>query len=254
MWVSLTLETDMERVPGLPPHASPPSRRLAVLEAFRSRGIPTQATISPLLPLADPSSFARRLDAACDRVILDHHLIGDGSPGGWRTRRTGFPERLSSAGFGEWNELAKLHEVRDLLASVLARARAGRMRRIQCGGRPAAAGDDLTRPPGLPTNGKCLIFRQSGRMLFRLSGRSCHALDEVARHPTAREAPNFPGGRSGIGSARDGGQVAVVVDTIPGEIRPDLGLEQGSRGHASERTELHAKGCRLRGDDARKPC
>ena len=109
----------MDRVPGLPPHASPPARRLATLAAFRARGIPTQATISPLLPLADPPAFARRLDAACDRVILDHYLIGDGSPGGWRTRKTGFPERLAAAGFGEWNDLAKLHEVRDLLASVL---------------------------------------------------------------------------------------------------------------------------------------
>jgi hypothetical protein len=119
VWVSLTVETDMDRVPGLPPHASPPSRRLSVLESFRARGIPTQATISPLLPLADPPAFARRLDAACDRVILDHYLIGDGSPGGWRTRKTGFPERLAAAGFGEWNDLAKLGEVRDLLASVL---------------------------------------------------------------------------------------------------------------------------------------
>ena len=117
--LSLTVETDMERVPGFPPHASSPARRLSVLEAFRSRGIPTQATISPLLPMADPSAFARRLDAACDRVILDHYLIGDGSPGGWRTRRTGFPERLAAAGFGAWNELSKLHELRDLLASVM---------------------------------------------------------------------------------------------------------------------------------------
>jgi DNA repair photolyase len=118
-WVSLTVETDMDRVPGLPPHASPPARRLATLAAFRARGIPTQATISPLLPLADPPAFARALDAACDRVILDHYLIGDGSPGGWRTRRTGFPDRLVAAGFGEGNDLTKLHEVRDLLASVL---------------------------------------------------------------------------------------------------------------------------------------
>ncbi len=118
-WVSLTVETDMERVPGFPPHASSPARRLSTLAAFRARGIPTQATISPLLPLADPPAFARALDAACDRVILDHYLIGDGSPGGWRTRRTGFPNRLAAAGFGEWNDIAKLHEVRDLLASVL---------------------------------------------------------------------------------------------------------------------------------------
>ena len=118
-WVSLTVETDMDRIPGLPPHSSPPARRLATLERFRARGIPTQATISPLLPLADPLTFARRLDAACDRVILDHYLIGDGSPGGWRTRKSGFPERLAAAGFGEWNDLAKLEEIRDLIAGVL---------------------------------------------------------------------------------------------------------------------------------------
>src|SRR5262249_58770432 len=52
VWVSLTVETDMDRVPGLPPHASPPARTLVVLEAFRARGIPAQATVSPLLPLA----------------------------------------------------------------------------------------------------------------------------------------------------------------------------------------------------------
>jgi hypothetical protein len=53
-------------------------------------------------------------------MTRDHpNPIGDGSPGGWRTRRTGFPERLAAAGFGEWNDLAKLEEVRGLLASVL---------------------------------------------------------------------------------------------------------------------------------------
>jgi hypothetical protein len=71
------------------------------------------------LPRADPFAFAHRLDAACDRVILGHYLIGDGSPGGWRTRRTGFPDRLAAVGFGEWNDIAKLHEIRDLLAFVL---------------------------------------------------------------------------------------------------------------------------------------
>jgi DNA repair photolyase len=123
LWVSLTVETDMERVPGFPPHASPPARRLATLATFRARGIPTQAAVSPLLPLADPRAFARQLDAACDRVVVDHYLIGDGSPNGWRTRRTRFAERLEQAGFGEWNALAKLWEVRDLLAEVLGAGR-----------------------------------------------------------------------------------------------------------------------------------
>jgi len=119
LWASLTVETDMDAIPGFPPHASPPARRLAALARFRARGVLTQATVSPLLPLADPEAFARRLDAACDRAIVDHYLIGDGSTGGWRTRRTRLADRLERAGFGDWNELAKLWEVRDLFAQVL---------------------------------------------------------------------------------------------------------------------------------------
>jgi DNA repair photolyase len=123
LWVSLTVETDMDSLPGFPPHGSPPARRLKTLARFRARGILTQAAVSPLLPLADPQEFAHQLDAACDRVIVDHYLIGDGSPNGWRTRRTTFAERLERAGFGAWNALAKLWEVRDLLADVMGASR-----------------------------------------------------------------------------------------------------------------------------------
>jgi len=123
LWISLTVETDMDAVPGFPPHASPPARRLETLRRFRDRGILTQATVSPLLPLANPQAFAGQLDAACDRVIIDHYLIGDGSPNGWRTKRTSFAERLEQAGFGAWNELAKLWEIRDLFAAVLGETR-----------------------------------------------------------------------------------------------------------------------------------
>jgi hypothetical protein len=68
-------------------------------------------------------AFAHGLDAACDRVIIDHYLIGDGSPNGWRTKRTTFAERLEEAGFGAWNALTKLWEIRDLLAGVLGEGR-----------------------------------------------------------------------------------------------------------------------------------
>ena len=61
--------------------------------------------------------------ALCKSEGGSYYLIGDGPPGDWRTRRSGFPERLSAAGFGEWNDLAKLHEVRDLLAGVLGAGR-----------------------------------------------------------------------------------------------------------------------------------
>jgi hypothetical protein len=113
----------MERIPGFPPHASSPVKRIETLRRFRSRGILTQATVSPLLPLSDPRKFAQELDSACDRVIVDHYLIGDGSPNGWRTQRTNFPELLERAGFGVWNSLEKLAEVRVTLEEVLGRER-----------------------------------------------------------------------------------------------------------------------------------
>jgi DNA repair photolyase len=118
LWVSITCETDMDPVPGFPPHASRPAKRLETLKRFREAGVPTQATISPLMPLENPETFAVALDAACDRVIIDHYLLGDGSHGA-RTRRTNFIELLEQAGFGEWARIEKMWEVRDLLMQVL---------------------------------------------------------------------------------------------------------------------------------------
>jgi DNA repair photolyase len=124
LWVSITIETDMDELPPVfPRHASLPSRRTQTLAMFHGRGIPTQATVSPLLPLRDPVSFAEKLDAACDRVILDHYLIGDGSKNGLRTKRTGFGELLTAAGFEEWTHLEKLWEIRDVLQRVLGQDR-----------------------------------------------------------------------------------------------------------------------------------
>lgn len=119
LWVSLTVETDRERIPGFPSHASSPHKRIAALRAFRERGVLTQAAVSPLLPLDDPEQFARDLNEACDRVIIDHYLIGDGSSNGLRTKRTIFPQLLEYAGFGEWNSLDKLWEVKSVFDRVL---------------------------------------------------------------------------------------------------------------------------------------
>jgi DNA repair photolyase len=45
LWVSITCETDMERVPGFPRHASSPAKRLEVLKAFRRAGVQTQQVV-----------------------------------------------------------------------------------------------------------------------------------------------------------------------------------------------------------------
>jgi DNA repair photolyase len=123
LWVSVTVETDYERLPGFPNHASLPRKRIAALNTFRQRAVLTQAAVSPLLPLADVECFARDLGSACDRVILDHYLLGDGSPGGWRTKRTGFPQLLEAAGFGIWNSLDKFWEVKGIFDGVLGPSR-----------------------------------------------------------------------------------------------------------------------------------
>jgi hypothetical protein len=62
--------------------------------------------------------FARRLEAARDRVIVDHHPIGDGSSNGWRTRQADFAEWLDRAGFSEWNTPEELRGVRAPLVDL----------------------------------------------------------------------------------------------------------------------------------------
>ena len=118
LWVSMTAETDMRHVPGLPPHATPIEKRIEALARFHAAGVPTQGAVSPLLPLADPEGFATVLKGVCDRVVIDDWLIGDGSKGS-RTRRTPFPGLLEAAGLGEWNTLDRFHAVRATFERVL---------------------------------------------------------------------------------------------------------------------------------------
>ena len=54
LWVSLTVETDMDPVPGFPPHASPPARRLSTLAAFRAGASPPRPRSAPCCPWPIP--------------------------------------------------------------------------------------------------------------------------------------------------------------------------------------------------------
>jgi len=113
------VETDMETLPsGFPRHMYPPSARIAALAHVRNAGITAVGVVSPLFPLNDPRSFARALEASCNRVILDHYLLGDGSPGGLRTRQSRFPELLIAAGYARWTELDALREVEAIFKEV----------------------------------------------------------------------------------------------------------------------------------------
>jgi DNA repair photolyase len=113
--VNVTVETDKEDLPaGFPRHMYSPTARIEALEAVRRAGVTSVGVVSPILPLDHPRAFAWALEQACDKVILDHYLIGDGSPGGLRTRRSRFPEMLVAAGYENWTRLDVLREVEEI--------------------------------------------------------------------------------------------------------------------------------------------
>jgi DNA repair photolyase len=93
--VHVSIETDRDAMPGLPPHASSIERRFAAAAALRDRGLRVVVTVSPLLPLDDPERFFERISRAADAVVLDHYIGGDGSSNGARTLRTALPASMT---------------------------------------------------------------------------------------------------------------------------------------------------------------
>jgi hypothetical protein len=96
--VHVSIETDRDRLPGLPPPASPVARRFEAARVLRAAGLRVVITVSPLLPIADPERFFAEVAASADAVVLDHFLGGDGSPNasGARTLRTGLPAAMAA--------------------------------------------------------------------------------------------------------------------------------------------------------------
>jgi DNA repair photolyase len=123
--VQISVETDYERLPGLPPHAYAPAERIEALETIKRRGLKAVGVVAPLLPLRDAEAFARDLDRSCTSVIVDHYLVGDGSKDGARTKRRGLPDILLREGFEKWTRIDALHETADLFRRVLGPDRVG---------------------------------------------------------------------------------------------------------------------------------
>jgi DNA repair photolyase len=94
--VHVSIETDRERIAGLPPHASPVERRLTACEKLRAARLFTVVTVSPLLPIAEPERFFARIAEVADAVVLDHFIQGDGSHDGGRTLRTSLPAAMAA--------------------------------------------------------------------------------------------------------------------------------------------------------------
>jgi hypothetical protein len=94
--IHFSIESDRDRLPGLPPPASPVARRFEAAAQFRDAGVQVLITVAPLLPIAHPDAFFQRVSACADAVVIDHFIGGDGTPDGARTRRTRLPEAIAA--------------------------------------------------------------------------------------------------------------------------------------------------------------
>lgn len=93
--VHISIESDRDRLPGLPPPASPVRRRLEAAQRLKEGGITVFVTVSPLLPVAEPERFFAEIAASADAVVLDHYIGGDGTRDGARTLRTRLPAAMA---------------------------------------------------------------------------------------------------------------------------------------------------------------
>ncbi|WP_437203088.1 hypothetical protein [Planctomicrobium sp. SH664] len=94
--VHISIESDRDRLPGLPPPASSVADRLAACDQLRQQGLCVVATVAPLLPIDNPQEFFRRLGEVADRVVIDHFIGGDGSSDGSRTLKTPLPPAMAA--------------------------------------------------------------------------------------------------------------------------------------------------------------
>ena len=94
--IHISIESDRDRLPGLPPPASSVKRRIEAAGTLKAAGVPVVVTVSPLLPLHDPERFFARLRRVADAVVIDHYVGGDGSADGSRTRHTALPAAIAA--------------------------------------------------------------------------------------------------------------------------------------------------------------
>lgn len=98
--VHVSIESDVDRLPGLPPPACSVQRRMLACRRLKERGIRTVVTMAPLLPVKDPKQFFRSLDDVADAVVIDHFIEGDGTRNGTRTLRTELPRAMEAVQAG----------------------------------------------------------------------------------------------------------------------------------------------------------
>ena len=95
--VHVSIEGDVERLPGLPPPPASVAGRIGLLRKLSSAGVFAVACLSPLYPMEHPHTFFKQLaEAGTDAMVLDHFIEGDGTPEGSRTWKTGLPPAMNS--------------------------------------------------------------------------------------------------------------------------------------------------------------
>jgi DNA repair photolyase len=87
----VSIETDRDSLPGLPPPASSIEQRLSACEFLSQKGFRIVVIVAPLLPIADPEKFFRRIGRVASAVVIDHFILGDGTPDGRLTKKTPLP-------------------------------------------------------------------------------------------------------------------------------------------------------------------
>jgi DNA repair photolyase len=92
--VHVSIESDRDRLPGLPAGAASVEQRLHACTRLKNAGIFCVVTVAPLLPIQDPLQFFSRIAAAADAVVIDHFIGGDGSASGRRTLSTPLPAAM----------------------------------------------------------------------------------------------------------------------------------------------------------------
>src|SRR5579875_1383476 len=98
--VSMTIETDREDIKQIfAPSAPGIKLRIKALKEVHNARIPTQASISPVLPFTP--DFPKELDGIVDHIWIDTLSIGDGAMGK-RSERLGMPQLFQEHELSQW--------------------------------------------------------------------------------------------------------------------------------------------------------
>jgi DNA repair photolyase len=120
--VHVSIETDREALPGLPPPACSIDKRLSACATLKAARLFTVVTVSPLLPIDNPDRFFARIAEVADAAVIDHFIQGDGSDDGSRTLRTALPAAMRAV-----SPLSVTLEYRDRMAAIARRFLPGRV-------------------------------------------------------------------------------------------------------------------------------